>query len=302
MRKRVRPGWGAPVRRSLALVLAAGTLGLACPARPRGALSDGASLPPDTRARMVDSQFQDPFDGDGRIFDASRMDRSLSAFWWVNSGGCLILQGGRAMTLQNALPEGDPLRKKYLGYNPGATDDGAHPQNIFRLVTRSAWGNSRQEAWFRVRRYHLSADPHRSESNGILLMARYRDVDDLYYAGLRVDGYAVIKKKVKGNYTQLDYRSVFRNSAPWDRGKNPNLLPLDRWLGLRLEVRDASDGSVRLRLYLDREGKGQWELVAEAQDRGGNGEPPLRGEAYAGIRTDFMDVEFDNYRISDIGR
>ncbi|MBP7864898.1 MAG: hypothetical protein KA419_03030 [Acidobacteria bacterium] len=256
----------------------------------------------ETHARMTDSEFHDPFTDPGVIEDASRMDRSLSPFWWVNSGGCMIIRDGRAMTLQGDLPEDSRWRAKYAAESGDDTDGGVHPQNIFRLITRSRWRNLRQEAYFRIRRYHLSRDVHRGESNGLLLFSRYKDADNLYYAGVRVDGYAVIKKKIKGEYYTLVDKPVFTAAQPWDREKNPNLLPEGRWIGLRCEVYNTRDGNVRIRLFLDRERNGKWALVLEALDRGRNtGGGPFRGEEHAGIRTDFMDVELDDYQISDIG-
>lgn len=251
---------------------------------------------------MSDSEFHDPFSDPGVIEDASRMDRSLSPFWWVNSGGCLIIRDGCAMTLQGDLPEGSRWRVKYAAESGDDTDGGARPQNIFRLITRSRWRNLRQEAYFRIRRYHLSRDVHRGESNGLLLFSRYKDADNLYYAGVRVDGHAVIKKKCRGEYHTLAEKPVFTGGQPWDREKNPNLLPVGRWVGVQCEVRNTRDGNVRIRLFLDRDRSGKWELVLEALDRGRDtGGAPFRGEEHAGIRTDFMDVEFDDYRISDIG-
>lgn len=256
----------------------------------------------ETHARMTDSEFHDPFSDPGVIEDASRMDRSLSPYWWVNSGGCLIIRDGRAMSIHGDLPEGSRWRAKYVAWNSGETDGGAHPQNLFRLITRSRWRNLRQEAYFQIRRYILSPSDHRCESNGLLLLSRYKDGDNLYYAGVRVDGYAVIKKKIKGEYYTLIDKPVFPAAQPWNRDRNPNLLPVDRWIGLRCEVYNTRDGNVRIRLFLDRDRSGKWELVLETLDRGRDtGGAPFRGEEHAGIRTDFMDVEFDDYRISDIG-
>jgi hypothetical protein len=130
------------------------------------------------------------------------------------------------------------------------------------------------------------------------MMARYVDGYNLYYAGLRVDGYAVIKKKIGGRYFTLAYKPVFTESGKYDRDKNPNLLPLGTSIGLKAEARNIGDSSVSLKLYADIGRKGNWTLVAEAIDDGRSyGGSAHTGAAYAGIRTDFMDVEFDDYLI-----
>jgi hypothetical protein len=78
-----------------------------------------------------------------------------------------------------------------------------------------------------------------------------------------------------------------------------HLLPKNKWIGLKTEIQNVGGGKVEIKLYIKQ--KKNWVLAAEAQDEPGkNGEDVISGEGYAGIRTDFMDVEFDKFRITDL--
>src|SRR4030042_2516042 len=235
----------------------------------------------------------------GYIDEAESMEKSSSADWWVNSGAKLRFKKGVGRTIQKNLSQSSKWRKLYAKTNSEDTDNGAHPQNIFRLITRSRWQNFSQQAYFRIKKVNLSASENRNESNGILLFNRYEDSDDLYYAGLRVDGYAVIKKKINGEYYFLDYRKIF-GKKKYDRKNRPNLLPKNKWIGLKTEVRNIEDGKVEIKLFVEA-GKGKrWTLAASAIDENGKyGGEGIAGEGYGGIRTDFMDVEFDKFRITE---
>jgi hypothetical protein len=234
---------------------------------------------------VVSSPYLYNFNQNGRLPEAWPLEASNSPYWWVNSGAYLVLDGGRGHTVQGELPGLD-------------TDNGYHPQNIFRLTTRSKWQDARQEAYFIINKTNLSESPNRNESNGLLLFSRYHDGDNLYYAGLRVDGAAVIKKKQGGRYhTLASSPGVY--AGTYNRQNNPNLLREQRWIGLRSEVKNLPNGSVSIKLYIDKLWSGNWELVAEAIDDGSQG-APLRETGYAGIRTDFMDVTIENYRLRNI--
>ena len=89
-------------------------------------------------------------------------------------------------------------------------------------------------------------------------------------------------------------------SGTYNRDTNPNLLAKNKWIGLRNEVENLADGSVRLRLYIDKGWQGSWNLIAEAVDDGVRYGPALKNSGYTGIRTDFMDVDFENYRLNSL--
>jgi hypothetical protein len=252
-----------------------------------------------TFSAQVGSPFLYTFKTNGILEEAGAMEESSSPYFWLNSGGRLIIEGGTGKTVQEALPSLQRWRVAYALANPVDTDQGFHPQNLFRLITRSQWKDAREEFVFSIVRDQLSESPNRNASNGVLLMMRYVDSDNLYYAGLRVDGAAVIKKKYKGTYYTL--ATAPRFGTNYDRVSRPNLLPKNRWMGLRAEVRTLSDGSVALSLYSDENLDGSWDLLLTAHDTGDKtGGEPIRTGGYAGIRTDFMDVEFDNFRLTTL--
>ena len=244
-------------------------------------------------AAPVGTTFNYTFDTPGTLVEAGNMGDSSSPYWWLSSGAYFHLQNGVGSTIQGKLPKNDYWRRYYAKTSAADTDNGYRPQNLFRMTTRSRWQNFRQQVYFRIRRDNLSASSNRNASNGLLLMNRYQDQNNLYYAGIRVDGAAVIKKKYLGNYYTLAYAQVF--PGVYDRTSNPSLLPKDIWLGLRSELTNNSDGTVRIVLYVD-PGPGGWVLVFDVLDNGLQyGGPAITASGYGGFRTDFMDVEFENY-------
>lgn len=235
----------------------------------------------------------------GTLYESASPDTSTSPYWWVNSGGLLDLKDGRGLTMQGKLETFSPWRLLYAASNPVDTDDGYHPQNIFRLVSRDSWENSSQEVYFKIIASNHSDSPNRNASNGLLLFDRYQDSDNLYYAGVRVDGTAVIKKKKDGRYYTLAQKKVF--TGLYDSVSNHNLLPINRWIGVRSVVVTDSDGSVSLDLYMDMNWNEDWVLTLSARDDNQSyGGTAIHGAGHGGLRTDFMDVMFDNYRLQSL--
>ena len=219
----------------------------------------------------------------------------------MNSGGIMSFERGIGRTVIGELASLSTWRLLYAQTNPSDTDNGYHPQNIFRLVTRSEWTNFRQEAYFKITGNVLSDSSNRNASNGLLLFHRYKeDGETLYYAGIRVDGAAVIKKKINGEYFTLAYNELF-TGEPYDKTKNPNLLPKNVWIGLRSEIITKPDRSVVITLFTNTGKNGVWVKSAEARDDGkSQGGRAILEKGYAGIRTDFMDVVFSNYHLENI--
>lgn len=245
-------------------------------------------------AATVPSPFRYKFDSAGVLPEAGNMSQSWSPYWWLSSGARLHLAEGIGATVNGRLPANDYWRLYYASTNPVDTDSGYRPQNLFRLITRSRWKNARQQVYFRIRRDNLSASANRNASNGLLLMSRYLDDNNLYYTGIRVDGAAVIKKKIRGVYHTIASAPFFPG-AGYHRDTNPSLLPKDVWIGLRSELTNHADGTVRIVLYVD-SGPGGWSLVFDVLDNGvAYGGSALTAAGYEGFRTDFMDVEFENY-------
>jgi hypothetical protein len=239
--------------------------------------------------------FDSGFESDMRLEEADRMERSASPDWWLNSGGWFLQQGGVGKTWIGEAPAGSYWRKIYNRTNPWDTDQGAHPQNLFRLITRSPWRSPGQRVYFRIAGDNLSASANRNQSNGVLLFIQYRDAGNLFYAGVRVDGSAVIKKKTGGVYATLAERPWYPGA--YNRASSPNLIPHHEWIGLRT-VLQTDGGNVTIRLYIDPDRSGFWILALEAEVKASPSQDAMES-GYGGIRTDFMDVEFDDYRIEE---
>jgi len=233
--------------------------------------------------------------------ESSSMKKSASDEWWLNSGGIMDINQEGFSTVIGSLDQNNYWRKLYAKNNPKDTDDGYHPQNIFRLVTRNQWQNFSQSIYFKIDELNLSQSKNRNASNGVLLFNRYQDGDNLYYAGIRVDGDVVIKKKIEGTYYTMIEKDVFTNGKKYAITDNPNQIPVNQWMGIKTEVRNIDQNTVNIRLFMDKTGNGNWELVLETQDAGNKyGKAPFLNQGYAGIRTDFMDVYFKNYSIDEL--
>lgn len=250
-----------------------------------------------TTAAKVSSPYLYNFNATGVLDEASPMSNTTSPYWWVDSGAYLLMYGDTGHTNQGSLPALDRFRVLYAANNPVDTDNGYHPQNIFRLVTSGTWNDYTEQVYLRITANELSTSPNRNQSNGILLFNRYQNAFNLYYTGVRVDGTAVIKKKMNGAYYTMALNPIFPGA--YDASSSPNLIPLHTWIGLKTAVTDTATGNVNIKLYLDIGMTGHWILGAQATDDGESfGGPPIRGPAHLGIRTDFMDVQFDGFKVS----
>ena len=236
-----------------------------------------------------------PFHDDTSIVfeTASMKNNNGSNQFWLDSGGLFYVHNDHSETVQGDLPTYSHWRILYAETNPTDTDDGYHPQNILRLITKKMFENSTQEVYARITNDNLSQSPNRNMSNGILLMSRYKNSDNLYYAGIRVDGTAVIKEKVNGVYYTLAQSQIFPGDE-YDKNVNPNLIPKHQWIGIKCDVSTKDDSTV-IKLYMNASSSETWKELLTATDTAQKGAPPIIEPGHAGIRTDFMDVEFKNY-------
>ena len=124
-------------------------------------------------AAIITPPFHYSFNTEGILQESASSSLSTSPYWWLNSGAELNLLNGRGKTIQGALASTDPWRLTYLASSPVDTDNGYHPQNIFRMVSRSKWQNFNQSVYFNIKKDQLSLSPNRAEHNGLLLMSRY---------------------------------------------------------------------------------------------------------------------------------
>ncbi|MDF2460600.1 MAG: hypothetical protein K0S68_3 [Candidatus Saccharibacteria bacterium] len=258
---------------------------------------DGTTPPPPSPSPA--KSFSDKFQDQRVIEESNPIEESADPNWWLNSGARLDIRDGVAQTIQGSLDPEDPWHRAYAS-NSGA-DRGRHPQNLFRLVLRQEYQNPEQQFYFRVDQINLSKDPERDAWSGVFSMSRYGDQGDtLYYTGFRVDGSAVIKKKVGGVYADSLAEVPVFDGAEYDRTKNPNLLPEDRWIGLRSAVTTNANRTVSITLWVDVDGNGLWQQVAQATDSSTSGMPPITGSGLVGIRTDFMDASLRDYSVREL--
>lgn len=235
--------------------------------------------------------------------ESGSMKKSASSDWWLNSGGLMNIDKSQFRTNAGALPKNNKWRKLYTKTNPTDTDEGYYPQNIFRLVTKRQYQNLSQKVYFNIADINLSESENRSESNGVLLFNRYQDGDNLYYTGLRVDGAVVIKKKLAEKYYTLAEKHLFTGSGKYSHSSNPNLIPTDKWIGIKSEVITDDNGAVDIRLFIDRDDSGNWNLELEKKDMDNvYGKTAITKQGYAGIRSDFMDVAFKDYSVQEVPR
>jgi len=243
------------------------------------------------------------FSGSGNVAEeiieeVDKMKNSENSDWWLNSGGILRIKEKEFSTNIGKIEKASYWRKLYAKNNPTDTDDGYYPQNLFRLVTKGKWKNFSQSVYFKIENINLSESKNRNESNGVFLFNRYQDGDNLYYTGVRVDGDVVIKKKIDGKYYTMAEKKLFEGDAKYNREENPSLIPEKQWIGIKSELSTDSFGRVDIKLFVDKDGDGNWELALEKIDAGDKyGGKPIKNSGYAGIRTDFMDVAFRDYEI-----
>jgi hypothetical protein len=245
---------------------------------------------------VVPSTFLYTFNSEGTLMEAGSSGETSSPYFWLNSGGKLLIKNGLGMTVQGALASNDATRLLYSSMNPLDTGNGYYPQNTLRLVTRSRWANSQESVQFKIVKTDVTNTPNRDGYSGVFLMGRYKDQYNLYYAGIRQDGQAVIKKKINGTYYTLGYTQVFGRQEAYDRTTNPNLMPQGKWMGLRATFINQADGSVKITMYLDPENDDVYAQTLSVVDKGTGG-APFTAAGYAGVRGDFMDLQFDNLEL-----
>lgn len=256
-------------------------------------------LAPSTEAQTAggSSSWSYQFSADGILRETLSPSQSSSPYWWLSSGGMLLLENGAGKTNQGSLSVADPVRIAYAQKLPAQTDNGFHPQNLFQLLTKQTWGDATQEADITILADNIWNPANTNPWNGVHLISRYRDGNNYYYIGMRMDGAIAIKKKIDGLYYTLAEQKHFPGT--YSKFISPSLLPKGRTMGLRSETLTNTDGSVTVRAYLDENNTGNWQLVTSAIDRGSGG-APFTAEGYGGIISSFMDVAFDNYAVNEV--
>lgn len=249
---------------------------------------------------VMPGELTERFDREYIVEESGELSSARDPRWWLNSGAYFISRGGYGITVHGRLHDQNPWRLAYSRSNASDTEYGYHPQNIFRMVTKQDWLDPDFAVYARVSSVHNAATLNRNETNGILLMTKYADADNLYYAGVRADGFVVIKKKEDGRYETLAEQKIFY-ATPEHVETYHSSLPVHEWIGIRSVTETTNDG-VAITLYLDPDLSGSWTKVLHAVDSGTGARPPLTARGHVGIRTDFMDMAFDLIRITDLRR
>ncbi len=246
------------------------------------------------------SPFVYSFNVDGSLNESGKMEESRSPYWWLNAGGQFVISNSIGSTIKGNLSPSNPWRLVYAVSNPKDTEGGYRPQNLFRLLTKTTWENVRTDLTFKIVGNSFSESLNRNHTNGVLLMTRYKNDDTLYYAGIRVDGSAVIKKKYNGTYYTLAEKAILPGT--YDITNSPNVLPHNTWISLRVETITQPNKSVEVKLYIKGEEEESWNLLLTARDDGKLSQETLAitGAGNIGIRGDFMDLEFKTFRLEPL--
>ncbi len=144
----------------------------------------------------------------------------------------------------------------------------------------------------------FSSATDRHPYNGESIIARYADDNNYYYAGLRADGAAVIKKKTNGIYQTLLLKQVF--AGTYSAASNPDLIPLKTWVGLRLAVADNASGVPVLTLSTDVGKTGVWKQVLTVSDDTARFGRALSAGGMVGVESDHADAQLDNFKVTDL--
>ncbi len=245
--------------------------------------------------------FNESFDANYSVEETGNISESGNSKWWLNSGAYFYSENGTGRTVLGELSSLNAWRVAYNAANSEDTDNGYHPQNIFRLLSRSKWQNQDSQVYFQIKKNNLSTSTNRNQSNGLLLMTRYVDSNNLYYVGVRVDGTSIIKKKIGGVYYTLSQKQLPGITGVYNVTTNPNMLPHNSWIGLRSVVTNKDSNTVNIKQYIDFGKTGNWTLVADINDTGSQyGASPHTSIGFVGLRTDFMDVVFDDFKVTSL--
>lgn len=228
------------------------------------------------------------------IEETGSPEESSDPHWWLNSGAYLYIAKNIAKNREGVLKEGDPWRARYAASNPIDTENGARPQNIFRLLSKRTWEDTAQLAYFKITSENRSESPRQSPSNGIFFYQHFADRNNTYYVGIRLNGHIIIYKKAGGVYHTLAIVPFF--VRPSHTKKEVSILPHEKWIGLKSEIRNKPDG-VHISLFIDPGETGTWIQSLEVVDSGELGGPAITA-GRAGIRSDFLDLEIKDYRVT----
>ncbi|MCA9308573.1 hypothetical protein KC980_03600 [candidate division WWE3 bacterium] len=215
---------------------------------------------------------------------------NLNYRWNIVSGGILNIKKSVLSTNIGELNTQNPVYKLYQNKAPIDSDNGKHPQNLFKITTKRSYINSTQKITYKIKKLNLSDSPNRNNTNGIFLLSKYKNEQTYYKAGLRVDGNFIISRTLNGETQILAAKTYFLGD--YDRTQTPYLINTSEEDLLKFETIETKDG-VMLKLYYRDTPKRDWFTMLEVFDPT---DMAIVSKGKNGIQTDFMDVEFTNYK------
>lgn len=237
------------------------------------------------------------FSSTGKLNESDSMLNSTSPYLWLSSGGTLTIANGIGSSLRGTLPATSPTRTLYASKMPVISDQGTHPQNAFRLFAKTSIKDVSTSVYLNRKADNLDNPLNRHTYTGESLFARYKDDKTFYYAGLRADGGIVIKKQNAGAYKTLASKQIF--SGTYDATTNFNLIPLNKWIGLKFDVVDTSAGT-KLTVYTDIGKTGTWTLALTVIDDPAKFGAAITNAGFVGVESDFADIEIDTFSAQNI--
>lgn len=239
-------------------------------------------------AALVGPTFTYHFTSQAVVNETATMATSSSPYFWVASGGQFIITNVANIPNPDLLSAGIYLGATIQG--PSAATVTAYQQNDFRLIERFMRTNIMQEVHFNLRHINMAETPSRDADKGIFVYARYYDVSNHYYAGITLDGRAVIRIVTNGVMKTLASTPLYMADGGYDRDTNPNVIPGKKWIGLSTHA-DLVGGKMHLSLDVGSIDSGRWIWGAMFTSIVDSNPPVvLRGPCYGGIRSDYFDT------------
>ncbi len=251
-------------------------------------------------AANINLPFSYNFSYPGQLEQAQTIDQSSSPYFWLKYGGRVKIANGVGSTITGSVPATDTWYKVYSKMDLVEFDNGSHPQNRFFMLMRNS--GSETDTSSQVYLNHLASNlsniKNVHEYNAESLVVRYQDDNNYYFASIRTDGYLTLRKKVGGVYKTLASKKVLAGS--FNPTSAPDLIPTNKWIGLKVTVINSSTSMPTLTVYTDIGRTGTWRMELSATD-----DPAVYGQSIAnaglvGIKSDYSDMQFDDLIVTKL--
>lgn len=122
-----------------------------------------------TKVVEASGDFNYYFSSPGVLYQTATSDKSTSPYWWLKSGYRFQILAGIG-TVQGSLLPDDKMRLYYASTSPVTTDNGYHPQNVTKLLTKNTWENFTEQIDAKILAENLSNIKNRFAWNAISLV------------------------------------------------------------------------------------------------------------------------------------